>query len=98
MDSKFAGYLIKRILLALGTILFVITVTFFLMHIIPGGPFLSEKAVTKEVQEALERKYGLDKPLHVQYFTYLKDLLRFDFGWSLKQRGKTVKELIFSGF
>jgi oligopeptide transport system permease protein len=98
MDSKFASYLVKRILLALVTILFVITVTFFLMHMIPGGPFLSEKAVTKEVQEAMERKYGLDKPLIVQYFTYFGGVLRFDFGWSLKQRGMTVNELIISGF
>ncbi|MCK9536669.1 MAG: ABC transporter permease [Bacilli bacterium] len=98
MDTKFVNYMVKRILLALVTILFVITVTFFLMHAIPGGPFLGEKAITEEVQRALEKKYGLDKPLITQYFTYLGDLLRFDFGLSLKQRGMTVKEIIFSGF
>lgn len=98
MDSKFAGYLLKRILLALATILFVITVTFFLMHTVPGGPFLGEKAISPDVQRALEEKYGLDKPLIMQYFTYLGDLFRLDFGWSLKQRGMTVLDLILNGF
>ena len=54
-------------LLALLTIWIVITVTFFVMHSIPGGPFASEKAISAEAQAALEAKYGLDKPLGEQY-------------------------------
>lgn len=68
------------------------------MHAVPGGPFLSEKALTPAVQEALEKKYGFDKPLFEQYLTYLKDVIRFDFGPSLKQRGKTVNDIIKDGF
>lgn len=68
------------------------------MHIVPGGPFASEKAVTPQVQAALEAKYGLDKPLLSQYGTYLKDVVtHFDFGPSLKQRGRRVNDIIFDG-
>lgn len=91
-------YIIKRLLLALLTIWVVITVTFFVMHAVPGGPFMSEKAVSPAVQAALEAKYGLDKPLMEQYFTYLKDVVtRFDFGPSLKQRGREVIVIIADG-
>lgn len=62
-------------LLALLTIWIVITVTFFVMHSIPGGPFASEKAISAEAQAALEAKYGLDKPLGEQYVTYLRDVV-----------------------
>ena len=67
------------------------------MHAIPGGPFLSEKAISASAQAALEAKYGLDKPLYEQYFTYLADALRFDFGPSLKQRGRMVMDIIIDG-
>ena len=73
------------------TVWVVITLTFFVMHAVPGGPFTSEKAVSPEVEAALKAKYGLDKPLMVQYFTYLKDIVtKFDFGPSLKQMGRDV--------
>ncbi len=91
-------YILKRIGLAILTIWVVITVTFFVMHAVPGGPFMSEKSPSKEVQAALEAKYGLDKPLIEQYGTYLKDIVtKFDFGPSLKQRGRMVKDVIFDG-
>ena len=91
-------YILKRVLLAILTIWVVITITFFVMHAVPGGPFMSEKAITKEAQAALEAKYGLDKPLGVQYVTYLKDIVtRFDFGPSLKQRGRQVIDIIGDG-
>ena len=67
MNSKMLFYVLKRVLLALLTIWIVITVTFFVMHSIPGGPFASEKAISAEAQAALEAKYGLDKPLGEQY-------------------------------
>ncbi len=98
MDSKLMSYIIKRILLTIVTIWLIITITFFVMNIIPGGPFLSEKAITQEVQDALNAKYGLDKPLIVQYFNYLKNLLHFDFGPSIKLRGREVVDIILDGF
>ncbi|HZJ90551.1 MAG TPA: ABC transporter permease [Oscillospiraceae bacterium] len=98
MSSKNVFYILKRILLAFLTVLIVITITFFAMHAIPGGPFLGEKAVSPAVMEALEAKYGLDKPLFEQYTTYLKGiLLDFDFGPSLKQRGMMVIDIIMDG-
>lgn len=91
-------YVIKRVLLALLTIWIVITVTFFVMHSIPGGPFASEKAISAEAQAALEAKYGLDRPLGEQYITYLRDVVtKLDFGPCLKQRGRQVLDVILDG-
>ena len=98
MSSKTLLYIAKRILLAILTVWVVITVTFFVMHAVPGGPFQSEKAITEQAKAALEAKYGLDKPLMVQYGTYLKDIVtEFDFGPSLKQRGRDVIDIIVDG-
>ncbi|MDD6682123.1 MAG: ABC transporter permease [Clostridiales bacterium] len=91
-------YILKRILLAILTIWIVITVTFFVMHSVPGGPFVGEKAISKEAQAALEAKYGLDRPLMEQYVTYLRDIVtKFDFGPSLKLRGRMVIDVIMDG-
>jgi oligopeptide transport system permease protein len=91
-------YILKRIGLAVLTVWVVITVTFFVMRAVPGGPFMSEKAITPEAQAALEAKYGMDKPLYVQYFTYLKDIVTgLDFGPSLKLRGRDVIDIIGDG-
>ena len=98
MNSKTMLYIAKRILLALLTVWVVITVTFFVMHSVPGGPFLGEKAMTEQAKAALEAKYGLDKPLMVQYRTYLTDIVtRFDFGPSIKKEGRTVLGIIGEG-
>lgn len=98
MNTKTLMYILKRIGLALLTVWVVITITFFVMRAVPGGPFLSEKAITESAQAALEAKYGLDKPLMEQYFTYLKDVVtRFDFGPSLKLRGRQVMDIIVDG-
>ncbi|NLM78841.1 MAG: ABC transporter permease [Ruminococcaceae bacterium] len=68
------------------------------MRAVPGGPFLSEKAISESAMKALEAKYGLDKPLLVQYGTYLKDIVtRLDFGPSIKQRGRMVMDIIGDG-
>lgn len=97
--SKMLLYVAKRVLLGLLAIFIIITVTFFVMHAVPGGPFLSEKAVTPAVTAALEAKYGLDKPLGEQYLTYLKDIIfEFDFGPSLKNRGRDVIDIMSDGF
>lgn len=98
MDSKLALYIVKRLLLAIFTVFLVITITFFAMKAIPGGPFLSEKATTPAVTAALEAKYGLDKPIMEQYVTYLKGVLEFDFGPSIKNRGHEVSDLLLEGF
>lgn len=87
-------YIAKRIGLAIVTIWAVATITFFLMNMVPGGPFLSEKAISPQATAALEAKYGLDKPLSQQYLTYMWDALHGDFGDSLKQRGRTVMGII----
>jgi len=91
-------YIIKRVLSMLFTIFFVITLTFFLMHAIPGGPFTSEKALAPEVQKALNEKYHLDDSLLKQYGDYLFRVIRFDLGPSFKYPGITVNELIKKGF
>ena len=98
LNSKLAFYILKRVLLALFTVFLVITITFFAMKAVPGGPFLSEKAISAEAQAALEAKYGLDKPLMEQYYTYVKDIVtKFDFGPSIKQRGRDVTDVIVTG-
>ena len=99
MNSRLLSYILKRVLLGLVTIFIIITITFFVMHAVPGGPFASEKAITETTKAALEAKYGLDKPLFEQYTTYLSDIItKFDFGPSLKQRGREVIDIITDGF
>ena len=91
-------YIAKRIGLAIVTIWAVATLTFFLMNMVPGGPFLSEKAISPQATAALEAKYGLDKPLFQQYLTYIGGAVHGDFGDSLKQRGRTVTDIILMKF
>ena len=91
---RFIGY---RLLQAIPVILAVITVTFFLVRIAPGGPFDSEKAVMPEVKAALEAQYRLDQPLFAQYTAYLGDLAQGEFGPSFKYPGRSVNELIGAG-
>ncbi len=97
MSGKTAKYLLKRILLAIFTVFIVIAITFFVMHKVPGGPFLGEKAVSPAAQKAIEAKYGLDQPLIVQFGTYVRGVLTLDFGPSLKQRGRLVIDIIQDG-
>ena len=97
MDSKTLRYIIKRLLMAIVTLWAVITVTFFVMKAVPGDPFASEKAVSPAAKAALEAKYGLDKPIMEQYTNYLTGALHFDFGPSLKQRGRDVTTIIVDG-
>ncbi len=93
-----AQYLVKRVLLAILTIWLVATLTFSLMFMVPGGPFLAEKAPSAATLQALEEKYGLDQPKIVQYKNYMVNLVQGDMGDSIKQRGRTVSDLIFTGF
>ena len=98
MNSKFLVYLLKRLGMAILTILLVTAITFFVMHAIPASPFSSEKAKSDAVVAALEAKYGFDKPVGVQFLNYLWNILHFDFGLSTGWVGNTVAELIMGGF
>ncbi len=98
MNAKTLMYILKRIALAILTVWVVITVTFFVMRAVPGGPFMGEKAISEAAQAALEAKYGYDKPLMEQYVTYLKDVVfHLDFGPSVKLRGRMVIDVIADG-
>lgn len=98
MSAKTLLYIGKRILLAILTVWVVITVTFFVMHAVPGDPFTSEKALPEAAKARLEEKFGLDKPLLVQYGNYLKDIVTgLDFGPSLKKDGMMVQDIIADG-
>lgn len=90
-------FILKRILESVPVMFIVITATFFLVRMAPGGPFDSEKNVPAEIMKNLNERYHLNDPLHVQYLDYLKNILLFDFGPSFKFPGRTVTEMIFTG-
>jgi oligopeptide transport system permease protein len=90
-------FILYRLLQAIPVLLVVVTLTFFLVRLAPGGPFSAEKAVPPEVLKALEARYQLDQPIAAQYLSYLGDLLRGDFGPSFRYPGRSVDEMIFSG-
>ena len=93
------NYIIKRIAIAVPTLFVLVIASFLLMHAAPGGPFTSERAVPPEILANLEAKYGLDKPLHEQIFTYVKNVVfHFDFGPSFVYKDRTVNEVIAQGF
>jgi oligopeptide transport system permease protein len=91
------GYIIRRLLMMVVTLFAIITLTFFLMHAVPGGPFTSEKQVLPEIQAALDAKYHLNDPIWLQYFNYLKGIAVLDLGPSFKYPGLTVNEMIAEG-
>jgi oligopeptide transport system permease protein len=91
------GYALRRLLGILPTLLVIITVSFCVMRLAPGGPFDAEQALPPPVRANLERAYGLDQPLPLQYLRYLRHLAHGDFGPSLRQRDFTVSELIATG-
>ncbi|MCL2487052.1 MAG: ABC transporter permease [Oscillospiraceae bacterium] len=92
-----AKFIIKRVLAAVFTLFVVCTLTFFLMNMIPGGPFLSEKTSARTL-EIVNEKYGLDKPLFEQYLNYMGRLLKGDLGVSFKKQGFTVNQIIAKSF
>lgn len=93
-------YLIKRILAGILSLFMLITITFFLMHSVPGGPFspAEERNMPPAIIEKLEQKYGLNKPVHEQYINYLKGIVKGDLGISFKQEDTSVNEMISRGF
>ena len=91
-------YMLIRIFNSLLVLLAIITITFFLMHAIPGGPFTSEKNIPAAVLKNIEEHYRLHDPLWKQYIDYLGNLIRFDLGPSFKYAGRTVNDLIRESF
>ena len=90
-------YLVKRILLAVLSVLVICVITFFAMNAVPGGPFNSEKALSEATKAALEKRYNLDKPVITQFLLYMKNMLKGDFGVSLKT-GRDIRTTIFECF
>ncbi len=87
-------YIVRRLLWMIPVLLFISIVTFALSHAVPGGPFDREKKLPPEVVANLEKYYGLDKPLYQQYLNYIGNIVtKFDFGPSMRQRGRTVNEI-----
>lgn len=90
-------YIIRKTLVALLTIFILITLVFLLVRLLPGDPFQDEK-VPQSIQLKMKEYYGLDKPLHIQYFTYIGKLLKGDLGYSLRSQNRTVNNIIESSF
>lgn len=92
------GYVARRLLIAIPTILVIITVAFFMMRAAPGGPFDLERPMPEEVRQNILEHFGMNRPLHEQYVAYLGDLVQADLGPSLRFRDKTVSDIIVEGF
>jgi len=91
-------YFLRRLLIAIPTLLALITISFFMIHAVPGGPFDGNRKATPEVMANLNKAYHLDEPLYEQFGRYLWGVLQLDFGPSFKYRDYQVSELIFRGF
>ncbi|OEI73888.1 peptide ABC transporter permease [Bacillus subtilis] len=93
-----ARYMIKRFWAMAATILVITTLTFVLMKVIPGSPFNEERGTNEAVQKNLEAYYHLDDPLIFQYIIYLKSIITFDFGPSIKKPSDSVNDMLERGF
>lgn len=91
------GYTARRLLIAIPTMLAIISVAFLMMRAAPGGPFDGERRLPPATERAIAEKFGLDKPLHAQYLDYVGGVLQGDFGPSYKTLGKSVNDLIADG-
>lgn len=96
--GRFVYFVVKKVLMMLPVLWFVVTLTFFLMKLAPGGPFTSEKNMSPEIQAELNKFYKLDLPIFDQYVDYLTKVVQGDLGPSFAQAGWTVNELIAEGF
>lgn len=90
-------YAIRRVLGAIPTLLIIITLAFFMMHLAPGGPFDTERRLPPEIEKNIQAAYDLDKPVYQQYLIYVGRLMQGDFGPSFKNKDFTVSELIAVG-
>jgi oligopeptide transport system permease protein len=92
------SYALRRLASAIPTLFIIITIAFFMMRLAPGGPFDREKQLPPEIEANILKVYNLDKPVYEQYFDYLKNIIRGDFGPSYKYLDFTVNDLIMTGF
>lgn len=90
-------FVLKRLLMAIVTMWVIITITFVIMHAVPGDPFAREGKMPEQVYQNLRAQYGLDKPLGEQYVIYLKNIMKGDFGKSMKSQAETVNQMIKRG-
>src|SRR6202166_4790630 len=91
-------YFLTRLAGAVPTLFVIVTITFFLVRAAPGGPFDQEQALPPEIMANLQRAYGLDQPIWIQYGRYLGALMHGDFGPSFRYKDFSVTELIGQGF
>ena len=91
-------FVLRRVLMMVPTLLVIATLTFVLMRLAPGGPFMSEKDIPAKAKQELMHRYGLDRPLHEQYLAFLGGAARLDFGPSYKYPDRQVREIILQGF
>jgi oligopeptide transport system permease protein len=92
------GYLVRRLMIGVPTLLVIVTIAFFMMRVAPGGPFDQERALPPEIERNMLAAYNLNAPLIVQYWDYLAGVAQGDFGPSFKYRDFTVAELLLAGF
>ncbi|RAL26993.1 ABC transporter permease [Thermoflavimicrobium daqui] len=91
-------YSVRRFGYMIVTLWFIITVTFFLMHLLPGSPLRNEEKLPPQIKEQILKEYGLKDPLHVQYFRYMGGLLKGDLGTSMTFDGKKITDMVMEGF
>lgn len=93
------NFILRRIAIAIPTMLVLIVISFYLMHAAPGGPFSSERPLPPQVLANIEAKYGLNQPVWQQMINYIWGILtEFDFGPSFKYKDRTVNDIIAQGF
>ena len=90
--------IIKRLLVAIPTLIVIIAFVFILMRLAPGGPFTNERALPPEIEKNIQAAYNLDKSIPEQFLIYVSNITKGDFGPSFKYKDFTVNELILSGF
>jgi oligopeptide transport system permease protein len=93
-----AYYILKRLVYSVLTLYIIITITFLLMHAIPGSIYTGEKNLPPAIVDNIKAKYGLDKPLYKQYTMVMNDLVHLDFGMSMKNEGRSVNDIIKEQF
>ena len=92
-------FILKRLGIAIPTILILIVISFILMHSAPGGPFTSEKPLPEQVLKNINEKYGLDQPMYIQMYRYVQGIItNFDFGPSFRYKDRSVNDIIAQGF
>ncbi|MFM8558057.1 MAG: ABC transporter permease [bacterium] len=92
------AFILRRVLLMVPTLLVIATLTFVMMRLAPGGPFMSDKEMPARAKQELMQRYGLDRPLHEQYLAFLGNAVRLEFGPSYKYPDREVRDIIAQGF